>query len=424
MEKENLKNEQLNQCHPEHSEGSCKILRDRFLRMTAETGRSMVEMLGVLAIIGLLTIIGIAGFRYAMNKHYANQTVERLMRRAVVVAGQANFGQNLSLHEFDAEDGEYPITLLDRTDNESFTMQADNVPQEVCQQIVGLDWKLAKIIPADCSDTSMKFKFLNELTDCSTCVAESVDCPPESEMQCGTCSVVRGFLDNNDDCENNENGTNCVRGKCTPCANGYHGTACASCSASEHGTWPGQTPESGKYNCLGKMIYNVGNHYMYGCEVNIDRITSAEEISCKACPNRCFDAADNSACRLFNGKPFGRNADGSCSGCPKDYYGSIGGGYYCASCSSTAHTTGPGQTPESGKHNCLKTMIYNFGNHYMYGCEVNIENITSAEEVSCKACPNRCFVKNSSNSSCQVYGEGYTYTGKDDDGYCTNTAPN
>ena len=50
--------------------------------MVQQTGRSMVEMLGVLAVIGVLTIIGIAGFRIALNKHYANQTVNRLMKRA------------------------------------------------------------------------------------------------------------------------------------------------------------------------------------------------------------------------------------------------------------------------------------------------------------------------------------------------------
>ena len=38
-----------------------------------EQGRSMTEMLGVLAIIGVLSIGGIAGYRYAMNKHYANE---------------------------------------------------------------------------------------------------------------------------------------------------------------------------------------------------------------------------------------------------------------------------------------------------------------------------------------------------------------
>ena len=40
--------------------------------LSAESGRSMVEMLGVLAIIGVLSIAGIAGYKFALNKFRAN----------------------------------------------------------------------------------------------------------------------------------------------------------------------------------------------------------------------------------------------------------------------------------------------------------------------------------------------------------------
>ncbi len=39
----------------------------------AQEGRSMVEMLGVLAIIGVISIGGIAGYRWGMDKHVSNQ---------------------------------------------------------------------------------------------------------------------------------------------------------------------------------------------------------------------------------------------------------------------------------------------------------------------------------------------------------------
>lgn len=41
-----------------------------------EQGRSMVEMLGVLAIIGVLSIGGIAGYTMSINRHKANQIVD------------------------------------------------------------------------------------------------------------------------------------------------------------------------------------------------------------------------------------------------------------------------------------------------------------------------------------------------------------
>ena len=42
----------------------------------SEKGRSMVEMLGVLAIIGVLSVGGIYGYTIAMNKHKANEVAQ------------------------------------------------------------------------------------------------------------------------------------------------------------------------------------------------------------------------------------------------------------------------------------------------------------------------------------------------------------
>ena len=47
-------------------------------RYAQETGRSMVEMLGVLAIIGVLSVGGIAGYSKAMFKYKLNQTLDVL----------------------------------------------------------------------------------------------------------------------------------------------------------------------------------------------------------------------------------------------------------------------------------------------------------------------------------------------------------
>ncbi|MBO5285181.1 MAG: type II secretion system protein [Alphaproteobacteria bacterium] len=44
----------------------------------AEVGRSMIEMLGVLAIVGILSVGGISAFQKAMIKHKTNQVTEEL----------------------------------------------------------------------------------------------------------------------------------------------------------------------------------------------------------------------------------------------------------------------------------------------------------------------------------------------------------
>ena len=56
-----------------------------------QKGRSMVEMLGVLAIIGVLSVGGIAGYTVAMNRYRANQILDMASKLAVI-AQTANSG--------------------------------------------------------------------------------------------------------------------------------------------------------------------------------------------------------------------------------------------------------------------------------------------------------------------------------------------
>ena len=65
------------------------------MKKTNETGRSMVEMLGVLAIIGVLSIGGIAGYTMAMNKYQANEIVNTITQAAVHCRTRGTIPQDL-----------------------------------------------------------------------------------------------------------------------------------------------------------------------------------------------------------------------------------------------------------------------------------------------------------------------------------------
>ena len=54
------------------------------MKMNNESGRSMVEMLGVLAIIGVLSIGGIAGYTIAMNRYRANEIIDTATKLCVI----------------------------------------------------------------------------------------------------------------------------------------------------------------------------------------------------------------------------------------------------------------------------------------------------------------------------------------------------
>ena len=147
---------ELKTMKPSHFE----VYHDR----VGQTGRSMVEMLGVLAIIGVLSVGGIAGYTSAMNKHRANDTVQRIMRRAIIVSGQRSFGQSVSLEGY-TDTGSYTISAPDITNANAFTFTVESVPEDVCERILALSWPSATINPARCSaEQDMTFTFNNDLS--------------------------------------------------------------------------------------------------------------------------------------------------------------------------------------------------------------------------------------------------------------------
>ena len=57
-------------------------------KLNSQSGRSMVEMLGVLAIIGVLSVGGIAGYSLSMRRHRANGVADLVSKYALVAYGQ------------------------------------------------------------------------------------------------------------------------------------------------------------------------------------------------------------------------------------------------------------------------------------------------------------------------------------------------
>ena len=118
----------------------------QFQQKQSQSGRSMVEMLGVLAIIGVLSVGAIAGYRYAMNQYIANETINDVLIWAATVRGIPDY-QNLAKNA-----GEYEFSSLGTTTKTGYPIYADiqsedsaaglfqivveNVPNEVCQRII------------------------------------------------------------------------------------------------------------------------------------------------------------------------------------------------------------------------------------------------------------------------------------------------
>ncbi|MBR2137139.1 MAG: hypothetical protein IJ852_04170 [Alphaproteobacteria bacterium] len=131
---------------------------------TNQNGRSMIEMLGVLAIIGVLSVGGIAGYSKAMQKYRTNKTIEQITLIAngvrTLYSGQRNYqGVNMRVIQkakilpesaFDGSSsaanayGTTPfggnIGIFSGGDYKTFDIELYQVPEDICIELLSQDW--------------------------------------------------------------------------------------------------------------------------------------------------------------------------------------------------------------------------------------------------------------------------------------------
>ena len=139
-----------------------------------QSGRSMIEMLGVLAIIGVLSVGGIAGYSKAMSKYRINKTIEQISlivgNIRTFFAPQMNY-EGLGLENTDKilrkaklvpdemwEDGKdipqnifggnvivrktfLPYAGYDDLTGRLFTVGFENISYDACLELATHDWK-------------------------------------------------------------------------------------------------------------------------------------------------------------------------------------------------------------------------------------------------------------------------------------------
>ena len=106
-----------------------------------ETGRSMVEMLGVLAVVGVLSVGSIMGYRYAMSKYRVNETINEiniLVNTYNLYLQQMNAENTIISSEGEILSEENAITRMGYPYevfgyNDHFEIALYDVPQPECQ---------------------------------------------------------------------------------------------------------------------------------------------------------------------------------------------------------------------------------------------------------------------------------------------------
>ena len=108
------------------------------LKHKNQSGRSMVEMLGTLAIIGVLSIGGIAGYSYGMDKYRANQTINDVMLLGIDITSQITQGKiPILAKEWGGKSSVgYTMSIVPDANNEQlYGLQLQGVPPEICKMV-------------------------------------------------------------------------------------------------------------------------------------------------------------------------------------------------------------------------------------------------------------------------------------------------
>ena len=127
-------------------------------------GRSMIEMLGVLAVIGLLSVGGIAGYSKAMMRYKVSKTIDQItevnakisaygdqlasyeglgnqaaLRANLAPAAAPHKGEKIT-NPFGGEIVIKAAKLLNNGDNMAYSVEYDEIPEEACLSLAAHDW--------------------------------------------------------------------------------------------------------------------------------------------------------------------------------------------------------------------------------------------------------------------------------------------
>ena len=297
-----------------------------------ESGRSMVEMLGVLAIMGVLAIGGIAGYRYAMDKYNANEILNEVRKRAVTASQQRILGRTIDLSEWSNTIQGHPVTAADNYNGDTsfFALTVSGIEQGVCDLVIkekipfAVEEKVGEVVVGEdttCAEgnNDIMFAFKNTLdgegaigggeepdpcenvtcpagTSCSKgmCICSETGqevcgtiCCPANQMcssDVGGCVDVSGACANNSDCETI---SGCEGGKCYCGISASYASSEASCYKSYTGTCvsKGDLPAGVAIEGLGTVYRSIDGDMTWWsaknwCAAQGKRLISADHLGC------------------------------------------------------------------------------------------------------------------------------------------------
>ena len=288
-----------------------------------ESGRSMVEMLGTLAIMGILSVGGIAGFRYGMNRHQANSIIEEAKMHAALITGQAltqGLPTSATLNQLSYEFTYHKESAV------GYSLTTSEIEKAVCKILQGqrnLGWAETVLINngADCKDENQVAFYINtNMTTEITNEDRVVPCESDEDCgECGNCSLEQKLCVFDDFYCTDPDKPYCNRGRCQECERG-------------------------------KVLSSNGD--CYDCKTLNSIITSKENCT-RMCPERIYVSRTNSGnCVLPCPNNQFADETGRCFSCDYINYAYTNSQNCVSSCPNRVYdgqicTLGLGQCPEN-----------------------------------------------------------------------------
>lgn len=347
-------------------------------RKIFQQGRSMLELLGVLALVGVLSIGAFAGFRKALDKHTANQIIEDVRLAGFVVKDEHFDNMPLNQTQKMWEDFTPQTNYSYETYKESettFALLVSPISERVCRELQHRKVKWLEEISANSlenicqNDENTLYFYFNVDLDGNTAF-ESKEC--RINAQCPDSMPY------------------CVKGICRPCPAGHFlkDKNCLVCK--EIGFETGVSRE----NCHAcENMFLSSSNWCWGCNDGSHVDASREE--CQRCPNRCYYEAEDK-CVLAKDEVI--QPDGTCiTQCPAGKLFVTNNTLYCTDCKEGGFVLG---ATRENCHTC-KNMFLSSSN-WCWGCGSGDPIDTSLEE--CQRCSRRHY--NPSDLKCYLCPNG------------------
>lgn len=240
---------------------------------SSQSGRSMVEMLGALVIIGVLSIGAIVGYSYSMNKYRANETTQDINLRMLDLMTQLtrhpDMEPNLS-SSWGTKGKFYPMDVVYDPDTFEYALEVENVSQSVCQMVfdnlitsysieIGTERYIETTNDAICGETNTMAFYLEKA-------------PDDTVEKCGvyTCNICQICDENTKSCQPLADNTLCtIDDKDGVCLSGECEITCATnndcptdyfCQAGSHCDGSDNTCES-VYSACSNSVHPFSFEY-------------------------------------------------------------------------------------------------------------------------------------------------------------------